>query len=60
MDSRFIAQAGGHSNKLTIMINQNMSKYSTEPQRWGPGTGSEVNAREQVAKPKLALMEGRG
>lgn len=42
------------------MINQNMSKYSTEPQRWGPGTGSEVNAREQVAKPKLALMEGRG
>lgn len=24
LDSRFIAQAGGHSNKLTIMINQNM------------------------------------
>lgn len=42
------------------MINQNMSKYSMEPQRRGPGTGSEVNARQQVAKPNLALMEGRG
>lgn len=24
-------------------------------QRWGPGTGSEVNNGDQVAKPKLAL-----
>ena len=29
LDSRFIAQAGGHSNKLTMIINQNM-RHSTE------------------------------
>ena len=44
----------------TVMKGENMSKYSMEPQRWGPGTGSEVNTGDQFAKPKLALMEARG
>ena len=36
----------------TVTMRENMSKSSVEPQRWGPGTGSEVNPRDQVAKPR--------